>query len=143
MDLTAKFGCATFSVKILKIAWVMLLCPPYCQSVSNENYLSYMKRTYLEQIYFGKFVLFYLFTVHRFTKFFKINVLSLSFYSKISNMKKQKINIWTTFNLRQNICRLFHFLAQFVFTTSERELDYYHEKVHVGVASQVAERLKT
>ena len=40
-------------------------------------------------------------------------------------------------------CRLFHFLAQFVFTTSEKELDYYHQKVNVRVASRVAERLKT
>ena len=28
----------------------------------------------------------------------------------------------------KNICRLFHVLAQFPFTTSERELDYYHQK---------------
>ena len=42
-------------------------------------------------------------------------------------------------NLGQNICWLFHFLAQFVFTTSETELDYYHHRVNV----RVAERLKT
>ena len=29
------------------------------------------------------------------------------------------------YNLEQNICRLFHFLAQFLVTTSETELDYY------------------
>ena len=39
----------------------------------------------------------------------------------------------------QNICTLFHFLAQFVFTTSETELDYYHQKVNARVAA----RLKT
>ena len=33
------------------------------------------------------------------------------------------------YNLGQNIRRLFHFLAKFVFTTSETELDYYHQKV--------------
>ena len=33
----------------------------------------------------------------------------------------------------------FHFLAQFPFTTSETELDYYHQKVN----ARVAERLKT
>ena len=33
-------------------------------------------------------------------------------------------------NLGQNICRLFHFLAQFLFTTSETEPDYYHQKVN-------------
>ena len=40
----------------------------------------------------------------------------------------------STCNVRQNICRLFHFLAQFSFSTSETELDYYHQKVNVRVA---------
>ena len=31
----------------------------------------------------------------------------------------------------QNICRLFDFLAQFHFTSSEMELDCYHQKVNV------------
>ena len=43
----------------------------------------------------------------------------------------------------QNICRLFQFLTQFVFTTSETELDYYNQKVNVRVASRVAEQRKT
>ena len=47
------------------------------------------------------------------------------------------------YNLGQNIWRLFHFLAQFLFTTNETELGYYHQKVNVRVASRVAERLKT
>ena len=46
-------------------------------------------------------------------------------------------------NLGQNIWRLFHFLAQFLFTTGETKLDYYYQKVSVWVASRVAERLKT
>ena len=37
----------------------------------------------------------------------------------------------------------FNFLAQFIFTTSGKELDYYHQKVNVRVASQVFKRLKT
>ena len=41
-----------------------------------------------------------------------------------------------------NLCRLFHFLAQFLFTTSDTELDYYHKKNSVGVASRVSEQLK-
>ena len=45
-------------------------------------------------------------------------------------------------NLLQNICRLFHFLAQFFFT-SETELDYDHHKLNVRVASKVAESIKT
>ena len=43
--------------------------------------------------------------------------------------------------LGQNICRLFQFLARFLFTTSETELDY-HKKVSARVASRVPERLK-
>ena len=42
-------------------------------------------------------------------------------------------------NLGQNICRLFHVLAQFPFMISEAELDYYHQRVNV----RVAERVKT
>ena len=42
------------------------------------------------------------------------------------------------FNLGQNICRLFQFLAQFLFTTSETELDYYHWNVNIRVASRAA-----
>ena len=35
------------------------------------------------------------------------------------------------YNVGQDICRLFHFLAQFLFTTSETDLDYYQQKVNV------------
>ena len=35
-------------------------------------------------------------------------------------------------NLEQNICRLFHVLAQFLFTISETELEYYYQKVAVS-----------
>ena len=38
---------------------------------------------------------------------------------------------------------LFHVLTQFLFTTGETELDYYHQKVSVLVASSVAVQLKT
>ena len=40
-----------------------------------------------------------------------------------------------TYNLGQNICGLFYFLAQLVFTTSETKLDYLPQKVNVRVAS--------
>ena len=46
-------------------------------------------------------------------------------------------------NHKQNVCKFFHALAQFPFTKSDSELDYYHKEVNVGVASRVAERLKT
>ena len=49
----------------------------------------------------------------------------------------------TCYNLGQNICRLFHVLAQFLFTSSQTELDYYHWKVNVRVTSRVAKQLKT
>ena len=48
-----------------------------------------------------------------------------------------------SYSTEQNFCRLFHVLAQFPFTTSETELDYYHQKVTVPVTSQIAERFKT
>ena len=38
--------------------------------------------------------------------------------------------------------QIFHFLARFLFTTSDTELDYYHKKKRVRVASRVPERLK-
>ena len=34
-------------------------------------------------------------------------------------------------NLGQNICRLFHILAQFLFTKSEAKLEYCHQKMIV------------
>ena len=40
------------------------------------------------------------------------------------------------YNFEQNTCRLLHVLAQFIFTTSETGLDYYHQKVIVWVAWQ-------
>ena len=63
----------------------------------------------------------------------------------LKNFKTKSISFNTDwfYNLGQNICRLFHFLAQFFFTTSEMELNYYHQKVSAGVALRVAERLKT
>ena len=48
----------------------------------------------------------------------------------------------TLYNPGQNICRRFHFLARFLSTTSDTELDYYHKKKSVRVASRVPKRLK-
>ena len=42
----------------------------------------------------------------------------------------------TNSNFGQNICGLFYFLAQSIFTASEIKLNYYHQKVNVRVASQ-------
>ena len=46
------------------------------------------------------------------------------------------------YNLGQNIWRLFHFLAQLFFTTSEAELDYFHMKVGVRVAHELPNNLR-
>ena len=58
-------------------------------------------------------------------------------------IEKSEIIRFRICNLGKNACRLFHFFTQFVFTTSETELDYYPQKVNARVASLVAERLKT
>ena len=47
------------------------------------------------------------------------------------------IHIWQRYSHGKYICRLFHISAQ-----NERELDYYHHKVDIPVASQVARRPK-
>ena len=44
------------------------------------------------------------------------------------------------YNLGQNVCRLFHFLAQFVSITSETELACYDQNMNVRVTSRVAEQ---
>ena len=46
-------------------------------------------------------------------------------------------------SLRQNICRLFLVLAQFIFNTCETKLDYYQQKVNEQVTGRVPDRLKS
>ena len=46
-------------------------------------------------------------------------------------MKRYDTNIMS-YNLGQSIWRLFHILAQFPLTISEKQLDYYHKKVNVA-----------
>lgn len=48
-----------------------------------------------------------------------------------------------TCSLKQNFCRLFHVLSQFVLTTNEMEVNYDHKKVNLRVSSHAAEQLKT
>ena len=52
-------------------------------------------------------------------------------------------NLNEDYNLGQNICKLFPVLAQFLFTTSETELDQYHQKLNIQNASRDQKRLKT
>ena len=60
-------------------------------------------------------------------------------FSFIIEKEKRKENCY----YGKNLCRLFHILAQFPFTTSKSELDYYHQKVNVRVGLRVAEQRKT
>ena len=41
------------------------------------------------------------------------------------------------------ICKLFYIFTKFLFPVSERELDYYHQKVNIEVPLEDAEQLKT
>ena len=64
----------------------------------------------------------------------------------ITNLKLKEARIrgvFRTQNLGLNIYRLFHFLAQFLFTSNETELDYYHQKENLRVVSLLAEPQKT
>ena len=45
------------------------------------------------------------------------------------------------YNLGQSVYGLFHLWAKFPSTTSEKELNYYHQKGNGRVASQVVEWL--
>ena len=69
------------------------------------------------------------------------------------NQKKLRHFIWTDnlklFSVTENtilakiIVDFWQVLAQVSFTTSETELDYYHQKANVQVVPQVAKRLKS
>ena len=65
------------------------------------------------------------------------------FYGFNAFLTKKKLEGKFPDKLGQNICRIFLFLAQILFTTSETELDYYQQKGNIQVALRVAERLKT
>ena len=57
-------------------------------------------------------------------------------------MKKMYQEIFYKYFKACNFGQIFHFVTQFLFTIDETELDYYHQKVNIRVASQVAKRLK-
>ena len=68
----------------------------------------------------------------------------LDYQTNITNRKKYFIWFYFqyTHNLGQKTCRLSHVLAQFFFTTSETDVDYYHQKVNLRVALRVVEWLE-
>ena len=61
------------------------------------------------------------------------------YWSNQAKSKQQSCDNCERYNLEQSIYRLFHALAQFLFTTSDTELDYYHQKKNI----QAAQRLQT
>ena len=75
--------------------------------------------------------------------FFRIGVMKSSaiFTGKHLCWSPFLINL-RAYNLGQNICRLFHFSAQFVFTTSETELDHYHQAVNVELPHELRNDLR-
>ena len=54
-----------------------------------------------------------------------------------------KILWFMIYNVGQRFCKLFHVLFQLIFTTKETEVDHYHLKVNVRVASRAAKQQKT
>ena len=45
------------------------------------------------------------------------------------------------YKLALNICRFYHVLAWFLFSSAETELDYYHQKVKAWVALRLGEQI--
>ena len=70
-------------------------------------------------------------------------MLEVSVYSYLYQSICPLIYLHTYLQSWTNICRRFHVLEKFLFTTSEMELDYYKQKENVRVVSRTAKRLKT
>ena len=58
-------------------------------------------------------------------------------------LNKKNLKGKFSYKLGQNVFKVFQVLAQFLDTKSETELNYYHQKVIVQVASQVVEQPDT
>ena len=63
------------------------------------------------------------------------------FWSFHAFSKKREAETHFPDNQSKNISALFYLFAYFPFTTSELELNYYHQKLNVRVASLVVERI--
>ena len=61
------------------------------------------------------------------------------FFNLCAFFKKLKLKRKIPDNHIKTICRLFLILVQYLLTKSERELDYYNQKVDI----RVAQRIKT
>ena len=64
-------------------------------------------------------------------------------WKETSRPPVSRCNIFTNYNLGQNICILFHALEKVYFITSETRPDYFHQRMNVRVASRVAEDIFT
>ena len=55
---------------------------------------------------------------------------------KKKKKKKKKLQrfLSQSYNLGQIVCRIFQVLSEFLVTTSEMEVDYYHQKKNVRIA---------
>ena len=63
------------------------------------------------------------------------------FWSMHAFSRKRKLKRKFSDNHGKKNCRLFYVLAHCPFTKSDSELDYYHQKVKVRVASRVSSRV--
>lgn len=67
------------------------------------------------------------------------------FYLKILTQNKKnrlKLEGKYSYKLSENALRLFYLLAQFSFSTSEKEVPCFHHKLNVPVAKQDPKRLR-
>ena len=65
-----------------------------------------------------------------------LRITLLAYFFKLFNVIffKKNLTVWLlNVNHRQHICKLFLVFAQFPFTKSESELDYYYQKVNVRI----------
>lgn len=67
-----KINCTTFGIKILKIASIILLWQTFCKIAFEISKHYFTKGTNLDHERFVKFLLFYIFTDHWFSKFWKL-----------------------------------------------------------------------
>ena len=109
----------TYQINLIKLIWHYII-----------KYKSETKRCYncSRAVYMKRFYFALLKTDH--------------FWNFNAFLKKQKLKVKFSDNLGQNIWKLSHVLAQFLFIISETELDYYQQKLSVRVNSRVDERLK-
>ena len=76
-------------------------------------------------------------------KFYIFLQKTVHFRSFSAFLNKKNLEGKFSYKLGQNVFKVFQVLAQFLDTKSETELNYYHQKLIVLVASQVFEQPET